>query len=103
MRAHQAVHAVTTMARVLGVSPSGYYAWRTRPASVRATADAALVGADRDDPRALPRHVRRAPHPCRADRARHPRRPQARRAPDACAGLGGREPPQVHAHDPARS
>jgi putative transposase len=42
MRAHQAVHAVTTMARVLGVSPSGYYAWRRRPASVHATADAAL-------------------------------------------------------------
>jgi putative transposase len=43
MRAHQAVHAVTTMARVLGVSPSGYYAWRIRPASAHATADAALA------------------------------------------------------------
>ena len=31
------------MARVLGVSPSGYYAWRSRPASAHDTADAALL------------------------------------------------------------
>ena len=43
MRAHQAVHAIRTMARVLGVSSSGYYAWRIRPASARGTADAALT------------------------------------------------------------
>ncbi len=28
MSAHQAEFPIATMARVLGVSPSGYYAWR---------------------------------------------------------------------------
>lgn len=37
-------YAVATLCRVLGVSRSGYYAWRTRPASRRSQADRALVG-----------------------------------------------------------
>lgn len=42
MRAHRAVHRVTTLCRTLRVSVSGYYAWLGRSVSARAKADAAL-------------------------------------------------------------
>ena len=43
MSANQALHAVATLCRVLGVSPSGYYACCRRRPSARARADEALT------------------------------------------------------------
>jgi putative transposase len=43
MKAHQADHSIATMCRVLGVSASGYHAWRARGTSRRATDDATLL------------------------------------------------------------
>lgn len=43
MSANQATFPIAVMARVLGVSESGFHAWRRRPASARAMADTALL------------------------------------------------------------
>jgi putative transposase len=43
MRANQADFPIATMARVLGVSESGYHAWRHHKPSARAQADATLL------------------------------------------------------------
>jgi hypothetical protein len=43
MSARQAEFPIATMARVLGVSVSGFYACRSRPASAHATIDATLL------------------------------------------------------------
>ena len=42
MSANQASFPIATMARILGVSEAGYYAWRNRPPSAHAQADTAL-------------------------------------------------------------
>ena len=43
MEAESANYSVTSMCRVLGVSRSGYYAWKSRPPSARAKANAELA------------------------------------------------------------
>ena len=43
MRAHQDRYPVRTLCKVLGVSPSGFYAYVKRPPSARAVQDAALL------------------------------------------------------------
>ena len=48
MSANQAVFPVAVMARVLGVSKAGYYAWRERAPSARRKADEALLARVRE-------------------------------------------------------
>lgn len=43
MEQEKAMHHVATLGRVLGVSPSGYYAWRERPPAARTQADQGLL------------------------------------------------------------
>ena len=48
IEAQKAHYTVSLLARVLGVSRSGYYAWRARTPSDRATANTELTGRIRE-------------------------------------------------------
>jgi hypothetical protein len=41
---HKDIWPISTLCRVMGVSVSGYYAWRSRPESERAKANESLLG-----------------------------------------------------------
>ena len=50
MDAHRGEFRIGTMCEVLGVSRSGYYAWRRRPRSLRDETNATLPSAGRRRP-----------------------------------------------------
>jgi putative transposase len=89
MSTNQASFPIAVMARVLGVSTSGYYAWRDRPPSGQAQADTALLRRIRTI-HTSSRQTYGAPRvhaQLRADGARHGRKRIARLMRDA--GLVG--------------
>jgi putative transposase len=80
MSTNQALFPIASMARVLGVSTAGYYAWRDRPPSAHAQADMALLKRLRTA-HASSRHIYGAPRvhaQLRAEGARHGRKRIAR-------------------------
>jgi putative transposase len=80
MSTNQASFPIAAMARVLGVSTAGYYAWRDRPPSAHRQADTALLTRVRTI-HATSRHLYGAPRvhaQLRTDGARHGRKRIAR-------------------------
>ncbi len=86
MSTNQALFPVASMARVLGVSTAGYYAWRNRPPSVHARADADLLKRVRTV-HAMSYGAPRVHAQLRAEGDRHGRKRIARLMP--AAGLVG--------------
>ena len=101
--AEKAHHPVKTLCRVLGVSRSGFHAWRDGRRSPRAIADGLLSERVRRAARREPPHLRLAADLSRPARRRRRGRPQARRAADAPGRpLRHRQAPP-RAHDDPRA
>ena len=90
--ANQACFPVSTMARVLGVSQAGYYAWRHRPPSRHAVADAALLKRVQDRARQFAPDLRRTACPRGSPEPGRATWPQTDRAPDARSRARWRQP-----------
>lgn len=103
MKANQVTYPIATMCRTLGVSPSGYHAWKIRPPSKRATEDSAMMERIRAF-HARPRGTYGAPR-IHLDLFEEgaPRGPQADRPVDAPGGPARRFPAKgMPHHDPQR-
>ncbi|CAB3775135.1 hypothetical protein LMG29542_08517 [Paraburkholderia humisilvae] len=100
MSANRARWPIVTMARLLGVSASGFYAWRLREPSQRSRSDAQLL-ARIGTMHASARHVWRTAHPCATRARRRACGTQAGGAPDAHRGSAGRHPRALASHNTA--
>src|SRR3974390_2031295 len=108
---HKNLWPVPGMCKALGLSASGYYAWRTRPESRRACANRALledirlIHAESSGTYGSPRGAAllRGPRPpARPGRWGGAPGDRAAEAPRRPAGPGGAAPPHAHDRQPAR-
>ena len=85
MKAHRAEFPIGAMCRVLGLSPSGFYAWIERGPSATAVEDAEL-SRESEGLAGEPRHLRAAQDSRRAEAVRLPHERQAGGQADAGGG-----------------